>query len=60
MLSKAKVLESIKSMPDQFNLDDLVERLIFLQKIETGLEQAEKGKVLSHDEVEEKVKEWRR
>lgn len=60
MLSKAKVLESIKSMPDQFNLDDLVERLIFLQKIETGLEQTKEGKVLSHEEVEEKVKKWRK
>lgn len=30
MLSKAKVLESIKEMPEQFNLDELFERMIFL------------------------------
>ena len=56
MLSKAKVLESIKEMPDQISLDDLVERLIFLQKIEKGMSQAAAGKVIPHDEVVRKLK----
>jgi len=51
MLSKAKVLESIKEMPEQFNLDELFERMIFLQKIEIGLAQATEGKVVSHEEL---------
>ena len=60
MLSKAKVLESIKDMPEHFNLDELFERLIFLQKIEIGLAQAAEGKTLSQEEVEKKVKSWRK
>lgn len=56
MLSKAKVLEAIKEMPEKFNLDELFERMIFLQKIEIGLAQAAEGKVISHEEVVKKLK----
>ncbi len=39
MLSKEKVIEAIQSLPDEFSIDDVVERLIVLHKIETGLQQ---------------------
>lgn len=44
MLTKEKLIESIKDFPDEFFIDDLVERLIFIQKVEKGLEQGERGK----------------
>lgn len=46
MLSKTTVLDSIQKMPDQFTLEELIERLIFLEKIENGLAQAKEGKVI--------------
>jgi len=58
MLVKEKVLEAIQSLPDKFSIDDLVERLIILEKIHIGLQQASEGKTLSNTEAKEKLKKW--
>lgn len=60
MLVKEKVLETIQSLPDEFSLDELVERLILLEKIDAGLKQVEEGKTLSQKEAREKMKKWQK
>jgi len=46
MLVKEKVLETIRSLPDEFSLNELVERLILLEKINAGRQEVEEGKVV--------------
>jgi hypothetical protein len=58
MLSKEKILQSIKELPDQFSLEELFERIILLQKIELGLEQSKNGQVLTTQQAREKLKKW--
>ena len=60
MITKEKVLEAVNKMPNNFDLDELVERLIFIEKVEKGLDQLKEGKTLSTDELREEVKEWRK
>ena len=60
MLVKEKVLETIRSLPEEFSLDELFERLILLEKINTGLQEVEEGKVVSQEEVKEKMKKWQK
>lgn len=58
MLTKEKVMEAIGKFPDQFSLDELVDRMILLEKIETGLEQSKRGEVVSEEELDEQMKKW--
>ena len=58
MLTKSQVIKSIKKMPDHFSIDDLMDKLILLQKIGVGLEQSEKGEVYSTKEAKEMLKKW--
>ena len=58
MLDKEKVLETIQSLPEEFSLDELVGRLILLEKINTGLQEVEEGKVVSQEEAKERMKKW--
>ncbi len=58
MLTKAKLLESIKQLPDQFSLDQIIDRIILLDKIETGLQQSENGQVTRDEELDKKLPEW--
>lgn len=60
MLSKEKVIEAIQSLPDEFSIDDVVERLIVLHKIETGLQQVSAGKTISTQEAREQLQQWLR
>jgi hypothetical protein len=57
-LSKAKLIETIKDLPDSFSVEDLFERIILLQKIEIGLEQSKSGQVLPTSEARKKLKKW--
>ena len=58
MLSKEKVISTISKFPEKFSLDQVIEKLIFLDKIEKGLEDSDNDRVISEEEVEEKMKEW--
>ena len=42
-MMKEKVLDSLETMPNEFPLEDLMERLMFMQKVEEGLQQSERG-----------------
>jgi hypothetical protein len=58
MITKDQLINSLKDMPDQFSIDELMDKLILLQKIEIGLEQSNKGEVHSTQEAKERLKQW--
>ncbi len=58
MLTKKKLLQTVKEMPDKFSLDDLLDRIILLEKIEVGLEQSKSGQTHSTEQAKEKLKKW--
>ncbi len=58
MVLKSKVIETINKLPEQFSIDELVERLITLEKIETGLRQVENNKTLSEEEAKARLSKW--
>ena len=55
MLTKDKVFQSIKDLPNEFSLDDIVEKLIGLEKIEIGLQQIKDSKTILHDIAKQKL-----
>ncbi len=58
MLNKEKVIKAIKQLPDNFPLDEFIERIILLDKIETGLQQSSKGQVTPDENLDEKLPKW--
>lgn len=58
MVKKEQVMSSLKELPDQFSIDELMDKLILLQKVETGLAQSEQGEVYSEREAREMMKQW--
>jgi len=57
-MKKANALEAINELPNDFDLELLIEKLVFIEKVEAGLSQLEKGKTTPHEEVKELIKEW--
>ncbi|OFY64670.1 MAG: hypothetical protein A3H98_13305 [Bacteroidetes bacterium RIFCSPLOWO2_02_FULL_36_8] len=58
MLTKGKLLKTIKDLPDKFSLDELMDRIVLLQKIDFGMEQSQKGQTKSTEQSKEKLKKW--
>lgn len=57
-MTKDKVLEAVREMPQEFDLEELIERLIFIDKVEKGIRQLDEGQTKTHDEVRRAVKSW--
>ncbi len=53
MITKDQVINSLKELPDEFSIDELMDKLILLQKIEIGLEQSNQGEVYSSQEAKD-------
>ncbi len=58
MLSKDKILQTVKDLPDNFSIEELFERIVLLQKIELGLEQSKTDQVISTEQARERLKRW--
>ena len=54
-MTKAKVLEAIEEMPEEFALDELFEHLLFIQKVEKGLSQSKQDEVLSNEAAKQRL-----
>ena len=50
MTVKEKAISVIQSLNDDVSLDDLIDRLYLLRKIEIGVAQATTGDVIEHDQ----------
>lgn len=51
---KERALEAIRTLPDGATLEEAIERLCFVSKVEEGLKQSRAGEVLSHDEIKKR------
>lgn len=58
MITKDNLIQSIKSLPDSFTIDELINQLIFIEKVEEGLKQSDEGKVISNEDVKEIIEKW--
>jgi predicted transcriptional regulator len=48
---KQDIVRAVQELPEDATVEDAIERLYFLAKIERGLEQSEAGNTVSHDEI---------
>jgi predicted transcriptional regulator len=48
---KERLLEVVRQLPPDATIEDAMERLYFLAKIDRGLAEADAGKTMAHDEV---------
>lgn len=58
MTTKQKVLKAVQGLPENASYEDAMERLLFLAKIEKGIQQADAGQTIPHEKIKQKMKRW--
>lgn len=60
MISKDKIIEAIKAMPEEKfkDIEAVIEEIILLDKIEKGLEAVKRGEILSEEDVDNEIEKW--
>jgi hypothetical protein len=57
-MTKLLINEAVKEMPDEFSMDDFIEKLILLQSFEEGRQEYKKGNTFTHQQVGQKLEKW--
>ena len=60
MTAKEKVIQAVQTLPDDASIEDAMARLLLLVKVEKGLQQADAGELIDHEDVKERVAKWLR
>ncbi len=58
MTTKDKIIKGLKKLPDSVTIDDILDQIILVEKIEKGIEQSEKNQVVPDDELDKRLGKW--
>ncbi|MDZ7778650.1 MAG: hypothetical protein U5R14_01770 [Gemmatimonadota bacterium] len=53
--AKERMIDAVRDLPDDATVEDAMERLYFLAKIDEGMRQADTGQTVSHDEARRRI-----
>jgi hypothetical protein len=59
-ITKAQIIEAIQAMPlEEFNhIDEVLDEIILLEKIEIGLKEMREGNGISEEEMDKIIASW--
>ena len=52
--TRDRIIEALQAMPPDATIDDAIERLVFLAKVETGLAELDRSEGVPHDEAKQR------
>ena len=58
MITKEKLKSTLTDFPEEFSIDELIERLILIEKIELGNQQSLNNEVISDEELDQEIEKW--
>ena len=58
--AKAEAVEMIKKRPGDVTTGAIMEELFFKQQVEKGLQDVAEGRVLTQEELKERIARWRK
>ena len=58
MLTKTQIFDTVDDLPEWVSLDEMIDKLIFIEKVNIGLAQSENGMVSSEEEAVKKLSGW--
>ncbi|TAE32948.1 MAG: hypothetical protein EAZ91_03555 [Cytophagales bacterium] len=59
LLNKNQVLHSLQNLPEQISSEDLIEHILFMAQVQRGIQQANEGKVVTHEQLMKELADLR-
>ena len=58
MITKEKLQNYINDFPEEMSIDEVIEKLIFIDKLETRIRESKNNEVIDEDEVKNDIEKW--
>lgn len=60
LLDKAQVLDSFEKLPEKISADALIEHILFMRSVASGMDQAAANKTTPHEQAMTEIRSWRK
>jgi hypothetical protein len=58
MLTKTELINSLESLPENLTDDQVIDHIVFVEKVQKGLEDSEKGLINTEQEARKILDKW--
>ena len=58
MITKEKLKKHIENFPEEMSIDELIDRLVFVEKLENRISQSKNGETTSYEELKLEMEKW--
>ncbi len=58
MSAKEQILKAIQELPQDASIEDAMEKLYLIYKVDRGIKQADAGEKISQDEAKKRMEKW--
>ena len=58
MITKTQIINSLDKLPENLTIDQVIDQLIFIEKIQKGMDDSANGRINTKEEAKQKLKRW--
>lgn len=58
MISKTLLIETLNKLPENLTIDQVIDQVIFLEKVQKGLDDSANGRINTKKQAKEKLSKW--
>jgi len=58
MITKTSLINSLEKLPENLTIDQVIDHIIFMEKVQKGLDDSANGRVYSKGEARKKLSKW--
>ncbi|HNP18412.1 MAG TPA: hypothetical protein PKL31_08270 [Fulvivirga sp.] len=58
MITKAQIIHTLKGMPEKVSIDQVIDQLIFLDKVQKGISDSDNNRINSKEKAKQKLSKW--
>ncbi len=57
-MTKTQLINAIENLPDNLTIDQVIDRIIFIDKVQKGLDDSINGRINTKEEAKQKLNKW--
>ena len=58
MITKTQLISSLEKLPENLTIDQLIDHILFIEKIQKGISDSENGRINTTEEAKQKLSKW--
>ena len=58
MITKTQLINSFDKLPDNLTIDQVIDHIVFVEKVQKGLNDSQNGRINTVDEARQKLNRW--